>query len=140
MQQQAFTKSDLKVVSVDTTVPEKAIAFPTDARLYDKARRALVRVAQHRVKLRQSGSASYQASPAQTESLCSSSPKTTCPETNAATSHLLGTSNPRRRTETDDCSSCGLSTAQSSPADLPSTETRLAQVLQCPCSGTRVYC
>lgn len=55
MQQQAFTKSDLKVVSVDTTVQEKAIAFPTDARLYDKARRALVRVAQqHRVKLRQS--------------------------------------------------------------------------------------
>jgi IS5 family transposase len=36
-------------------VQEKAIAFPTDARLYDKARRALVRVArQHQVKLRQS--------------------------------------------------------------------------------------
>lgn len=42
-------------VNVDTTVQEKAIAFPTDARLYDKARRALVRAAEERgVKLRQS--------------------------------------------------------------------------------------
>jgi hypothetical protein len=39
---------------VDTTVQEKAIAFPTDARLYHKARRALVRVAKAAgVKLRQ---------------------------------------------------------------------------------------
>ena len=42
-------------MSVDTTVQPKAIAFPTDARLYDKARRALVRLAQkHSIKLRQS--------------------------------------------------------------------------------------
>lgn len=55
MAQQAFRSSELKVVSVDTTVQEKAIAFPTDARLYDKARRTLVRVAQQQqVKLRQS--------------------------------------------------------------------------------------
>lgn len=53
--QQAFQKTDLKQVNVDTTVQEKAIAFPTDARLYDKARRTLVRQAkQHQVKLRQS--------------------------------------------------------------------------------------
>ena len=32
----------LEVVTVDTTVQEKAIAFPTDARLYQKARIALV--------------------------------------------------------------------------------------------------
>jgi IS5 family transposase len=32
-------------VNVDTTVQEKAVAFPTDARLYHKARRALVRMA-----------------------------------------------------------------------------------------------
>ena len=31
-------------VNVDTTVQEKAIAFPTDARLYYKARQALLRV------------------------------------------------------------------------------------------------
>ena len=36
---------ELKRVIVDTTVQEKAIAFPTDARLYHKARRALVRLA-----------------------------------------------------------------------------------------------
>jgi IS5 family transposase len=42
-------------VNVDTTVQEKAIAFPTDARLYEKARRALVRAALRLgVKLRQS--------------------------------------------------------------------------------------
>jgi IS5 family transposase len=32
-------------VNVDTTVQEKAVAFPTDARLYHKARRALVHMA-----------------------------------------------------------------------------------------------
>ena len=43
------------VVNVDTTVQDKAIAFPTDARLYHKARGALVRVAQGMgIKLRQS--------------------------------------------------------------------------------------
>lgn len=55
MGQQAFSKSELKAVSVDTTVQQKAIAFPTDARLYDKARRALVREAKKcALKLRQS--------------------------------------------------------------------------------------
>lgn len=55
MNQQALKPSEIATVNVDTTVQEKAIAFPTDARLYDKARRALVRVAhKHQVKLRQS--------------------------------------------------------------------------------------
>ena len=40
-----LTEAELKRVNVDTTVQEKAIAFPTDARLYHKARQALVRVA-----------------------------------------------------------------------------------------------
>src|SRR6185295_15944376 len=54
-QQQALKPSDIKRVIVDTTVQEKAIAFPTDARLYDKARRALVSEARkQRLKLRQS--------------------------------------------------------------------------------------
>jgi len=35
--------ASLAVVNVDTTVQEKAVAFPTDARLYHKARSALVR-------------------------------------------------------------------------------------------------
>jgi IS5 family transposase len=53
--QQALKPSEIARVNVDTTVQEKAVAFPTDARLYDKARRALVRVARkHHVKLRQS--------------------------------------------------------------------------------------
>jgi IS5 family transposase len=44
--EQALRESEIKRVNVDTTVQEKAIAFPTDARLYHKARRALVRAAQ----------------------------------------------------------------------------------------------
>lgn len=55
LQQQAFESVEVEQVLVDTTVQEKAIAFPTDARLYHKARQSLVRVArQHQVKLRQS--------------------------------------------------------------------------------------
>lgn len=34
MQQQALKPSEIAQVNVDTTVQEKAIAFPTDARLY----------------------------------------------------------------------------------------------------------
>ena len=42
-------------VNVDTTVQEKAVAFPTDARLYHKMRVALVAAAKKReVELRQS--------------------------------------------------------------------------------------
>jgi len=48
-------RQEMERVNVDTTVQEKAIAFPTDARLYQKARRALVRAARKaRIKLRQS--------------------------------------------------------------------------------------
>lgn len=51
----ALDERDLARVNVDTTVQEKAIAFPTDARLYQKARVAVVRAAQRAgVKLRQS--------------------------------------------------------------------------------------
>jgi IS5 family transposase len=45
----------LKKLVVDTTVQEKAIAFPTDARLYHKMRARLVKKAQqYKIKLRQS--------------------------------------------------------------------------------------
>ena len=43
---QTVAKASLLVVNVDTTVQEKAIAFPTDARLYHGAREALVRKAE----------------------------------------------------------------------------------------------
>ncbi|MBW4517875.1 MAG: transposase [Timaviella obliquedivisa GSE-PSE-MK23-08B] len=39
MQYQALTKRELKGVTVDTTVQQKAIAFPTDARLYEGSSR-----------------------------------------------------------------------------------------------------
>src|SRR5215207_1517147 len=43
--EQALRDSEIKRVNVDTSVQEKAVAFPTDARLNHKARRALVRAA-----------------------------------------------------------------------------------------------
>jgi IS5 family transposase len=47
--------SHVERVNVDTTVQEKVVAFPTDARLYHKMRRALVRVAKREgIVLRQS--------------------------------------------------------------------------------------
>ena len=46
---------EIERVNVDTTVQEKAVAFPTDARLYQQARKTLVRAARKRnIKLRQS--------------------------------------------------------------------------------------
>jgi transposase, IS5 family len=44
--ERVLRESEIKRVHVDTTVQAKAIAFPTDARLYHKARCALVRAAQ----------------------------------------------------------------------------------------------
>ena len=41
----ALKTKEITRVTIDTTVQEKAIAFPTDARLYYKARRILVRAA-----------------------------------------------------------------------------------------------
>ena len=50
-----LTPQSLERVNVDTTVQEKAIAYPTDARLYHKARMALVKLAKERgIQLRQS--------------------------------------------------------------------------------------
>ena len=53
--QSALKPTELRRVNVDTTVQEKAIAFPTDARLYQKARLVLVREARRTgIELRQS--------------------------------------------------------------------------------------
>ena len=44
----AVKSSQLKRVNVDTTVQEKEVQFPTDARLYDRARQKLVSAAKER--------------------------------------------------------------------------------------------
>jgi IS5 family transposase len=50
-----LTEQHMERVNVDTTVQEKAIAYPTDARLYHKARVLLVKAAKKRgIPLRQS--------------------------------------------------------------------------------------
>jgi len=47
-------KSELKRVNVDTTVQEKHVRYPTDARLYDRCRERLVEAAKERgIELRQ---------------------------------------------------------------------------------------
>jgi hypothetical protein len=51
----AAEPSDFSKIIVDTTVQEKAVAFPTDAKLMHRARERLVRLAKkHGVTLRQS--------------------------------------------------------------------------------------
>ena len=51
----AAKPSDFRQLIIDTTVQEKAIAFPTDAKLMHRARERLVRLAKrHAVRLRQS--------------------------------------------------------------------------------------
>ncbi|MGH8166119.1 MAG: IS5 family transposase [Woeseiaceae bacterium] len=55
IESKAVKTRDLRRVTVDTTVQEKAIAFPTDSKLYHRARERLVRLARaHAVPLRQS--------------------------------------------------------------------------------------
>lgn len=52
---EAARPADFKAVIVDTTVQEKAVAFPTDAKLMHRARERLVKLAKKQgVKLRQS--------------------------------------------------------------------------------------
>ena len=51
----AIKSTQLRRVNIDTTVQEKDIRFPTDARLYDRARERLVKEAKKReIQLRQS--------------------------------------------------------------------------------------
>ena len=47
LKMKALKPGDLKKINVDTTVQQKAIAFPTDSRLYQKMRLVLVRRAKH---------------------------------------------------------------------------------------------
>jgi len=52
---QAVKPRDLQRITVDTTVQEKAVAFPTDARLYNRSRERLVKLAKrYGLRLRQS--------------------------------------------------------------------------------------
>jgi len=52
---QAVREASFEHINVDTTVQEKAVAFPTDAQLYDTMRQRLVALAkEHGVALRQS--------------------------------------------------------------------------------------
>lgn len=55
IEMKVLTAKDLEKVNVDTTVQEKAITFPTDAKLYYKMREKLVRLSKERdIPLRQS--------------------------------------------------------------------------------------
>ena len=50
-----ITPTQIKRVNVDTTVQTKAVRYPTDARLYNRARERLVKVARERgIEIKQS--------------------------------------------------------------------------------------
>lgn len=52
--EEIINEKEFTIVNVDTTVQEKAVSFPTDARLYHKARITMVRAAKKRgIQLRQ---------------------------------------------------------------------------------------
>jgi len=54
LKMKAVKATQLKRINVDTTVQEKAIRFPTDARLYDRSRERLVKATKERgIRLRQ---------------------------------------------------------------------------------------
>ena len=55
VQSRAVKAADFKRVTVDTTVQEKAVSYPTDSKLLNRSRERLVRLCQrHGVRLRQS--------------------------------------------------------------------------------------
>ena len=55
IQMKVMKPKEVDEVNVDTTVQEKAVAYPTDARNYNKGRKLLVRIARKRgIELRQS--------------------------------------------------------------------------------------
>jgi len=55
LRMEAMKPKEVKRVNVDTTVQEKAVAYPTDARNYNKGRKLLVKIAKKRgIELRQS--------------------------------------------------------------------------------------
>jgi IS5 family transposase len=55
LKSKAIKPAELKRVTVDTTVQEKAVSFPTDSKLLNRSRVRLVKLAQkHRIALRQS--------------------------------------------------------------------------------------
>ena len=55
LRMEAMKPKEVNRVNVDTTVQEKAVAYPTDARNYNKGRKLLVKIAKKRgIELRQS--------------------------------------------------------------------------------------
>ena len=55
LETKTITPASLEKINVDTTVQEKAITFPTDAKLYHRMREKLVKLAaRHKIDLRQS--------------------------------------------------------------------------------------
>jgi IS5 family transposase len=55
LRMEAMKPQEVKRVNVDTTVQEKAVAYPTDAKNYNKGRQLLVKIAKNRgIELRQS--------------------------------------------------------------------------------------
>ena len=98
--EQALKPAEIRRVNVDTTVQEKAIAFPTDARLYHKARCVLVREAQRAgLELRQSYKRVGQTGVTKARALCARAATEASAERDAEVAHLPGPSDARHSTQ-----------------------------------------
>ena len=94
--------SHLKRVTVDTTVQEKAVSFPTDSRLLNRSRERLVRLCRkHAVVLRQSYARKGPKAVTQSEQICPCPAISSNASRSQNTANLFGTCGSRYRTQ--DC-------------------------------------
>ena len=91
-------RSELKRVNVDTTVQEKEIRFPTDARLYDRCRERLVEAAKDRgIELKAVVLPHGQECPSEAERLCACPAVQACQETDTDPEDVPGQGCPGHR-------------------------------------------
>lgn len=85
----AVKKTQLRNINVDTTVQEKDVRFPTDARLYDRARERLVKAANDQeINLRQNYNRLSKQALLKTKSLCACKANETSKEDDQKTQDL----------------------------------------------------
>lgn len=95
-------KSELTRVNVDSTVQEKAVRYPTDARLYDRLRERLVKSARKNgIELRQTYERIGKKDFAQPKRLCESQSVQACEKSDETTENFSWPSSSGHQTEND---------------------------------------
>ena len=138
--EQALRESEIRRVNVDTTVQEKAIAFPTDARLYHKARCALVRAARAAfINLRQSYARLGQQCAGAARALRPGPTDEAGTARNQAFTPVSGARHPRHPAQVSAARTRAQGAAGAERAHPPSAAARLAEALQRACARGRVH-